>query len=105
MGEAVTDWKKGDRVGVGWFGGHCGSCSQCKEDQWVCCEKGKITGAHITGGFAEYMGKRFALSILIPTSVSDAEALARLPEGMTFEEAGPLMCAGLHKSMIFLTTP
>jgi len=53
-----------------------------QRDQWVSCEKGKITGAHFSGGFAEYM-------------ISDTEALARLPEGMTYEEAGPLMCAGL----------
>jgi len=82
IGDGVKNWKKGDRVGVGWFGGYCGSCSSCFDNQWVACQKGIATGVTINGGFAEYM-------------VTNAEALVRIPESMSYEEAAPLMCAGI----------
>jgi alcohol dehydrogenase/propanol-preferring alcohol dehydrogenase len=82
VGEGVTDFKKGEHVGVGWFGGHCGECGHCKKDAWVTCENGKICGIHYDGGFAEYM-------------VAPKDALARIPEGYDFSLAGPLLCAGI----------
>jgi len=85
VGEGVTTFKKGDHVGVGWFGGHCGdvvNCQGCKLDAWVCCSKGKICGITYDGGYAEYM-------------VAPHDAVARLPKGFDFAKAGPLLCAGI----------
>ncbi|GAM21063.1 hypothetical protein SAMD00019534_042380, partial [Acytostelium subglobosum LB1] len=82
LGEGVTGFKVGDKVGVGWFGGHCGHCKACREDDWVCCTEGKVCGIHYDGGFAEYM-------------VAPLDALARIPDNLPFEQAGPLMCAGI----------
>jgi len=85
VGEGVTNFKKGDHVGVGWFGGHCGdtvNCQGCRVDAWVCCSKGKICGIHYDGGYAEYM-------------VAPHDAVARLPKDMDFAKAGPLLCAGI----------
>jgi len=82
VGEGVTRWKKGDRVGLGWFGGNCGSCNNCRQDELVCCEKGKVSGISFDGGYAEYL-------------VTDENTLARLPADLSYEDAGPLMCAGV----------
>lgn len=56
LGEGVSDYKVGDHVGVGWFGGHCGHCKSCTQDAWVCCDTMPATGVHFDGGYAEYMG-------------------------------------------------
>jgi len=82
VGEGVTKYKKGDKVGVGWFGGHCGACKSCLQNEWVCCEKGQICGASYDGGYAEYI-------------FAPEDALARIPEELSFEEAAPLLCAGI----------
>jgi len=82
LGEGVTEYKIGEKVGVGWFGGNCGHCKACKEDSWISCEHGFATGVHVDGGYAEYM-------------VASTGALARIPNEMTAEEAGPLLCAGM----------
>eukprot|EP01114_Cavostelium_apophysatum_P021454 TRINITY_DN748_c0_g1_i1.p1 TRINITY_DN748_c0_g1~~TRINITY_DN748_c0_g1_i1.p1 ORF type:complete len:337 (+),score=54.42 TRINITY_DN748_c0_g1_i1:255-1265(+) len=82
VGEGVTQFKKGDRVAVGWFGGHCGSCRNCLQDAWVCCEKGQVCGLSYDGGWAEY-------------TVVPVDAVARIPDGLDFKFAGPLMCAGI----------
>jgi len=82
IGEGVKNWKKGEHVGVGWFGGHCGSCNSCYNNQWVACENGISTGITINGGFAEYM-------------VASTDALVRVPETLSHEESAPLMCAGI----------
>jgi len=82
VGAGVEKYKAGDKVGVGWFGGHCGSCSHCLKDAWVCCQKGKVCGISYDGGYAEY-------------AVVPEDAIARIPEGLSFEEAAPLLCAGI----------
>jgi len=82
LGEGVKDFKVGDYVGVGWFGGNCGHCLPCKKGVWISCENLQVPGNHYDGGYAEYM--------VAPTS-----ALARIPKDLTAVEAGPLMCAGL----------
>jgi D-arabinose 1-dehydrogenase-like Zn-dependent alcohol dehydrogenase len=81
VGEGAN-FKVGERVAVGWFGGSCHSCKFCKVDEPVCCEKLVSTGIVKDGGYAQY-------------ALAEAEAVARIPEGLSFEEAGPLMCAGV----------
>jgi propanol-preferring alcohol dehydrogenase len=82
VGPGVSQWKKGDRVGVGWFGGCCTSCQPCKSNDWVCCEKPGICGHSYDGGYAEYL-------------VCPAIACAKMPDGLDFVDAAPLLCAGL----------
>ncbi len=81
-GESVTGWKKGDRVGIGWHGGHCFQCDFCRRGDFILCEKAKITGISFDGGYAEWM-------------IAPEEALARVPEGMDASLAAPLLCAGV----------
>jgi alcohol dehydrogenase/propanol-preferring alcohol dehydrogenase len=82
VGENVTAWSEGDRVGVGWHGGHCFTCEACRDGDFVNCENAKITGISFDGGYAEYM-------------VAPQEAVAAVPEGLSFAEAAPLLCAGI----------
>jgi D-arabinose 1-dehydrogenase-like Zn-dependent alcohol dehydrogenase len=82
LGEHVREWKLGDRVGVGWHGGHCFVCKPCRKGQFINCEQAKITGISFDGGYAEY--------VVVPH-----EAVARLPEGLDPVNAGPLLCAGV----------
>ena len=82
LGANVTTWKKGQRVGVGWYGGHDGTCDRCRRGDLVLCRNGGITGFTHDGGYAEYM-------------IAPAQSVAAMPDGLTFEEAAPLMCAGI----------
>jgi D-arabinose 1-dehydrogenase-like Zn-dependent alcohol dehydrogenase len=81
-GADVEVWKIGQRVGVGWDGGHCFRCSPCRQGVFSCCENLKIPGLSYDGGYAEYM-------------IAPLEALARLPDEFSFAEAAPLLCAGV----------
>jgi alcohol dehydrogenase/propanol-preferring alcohol dehydrogenase len=78
----VTRFKTGDHVGVGWHGKHCHECRPCRQGDFICCDKLQITALHFDGGYQEYVN--------VPT-----EAVAKIPEGMSFIEAAPLMCAGV----------
>ncbi|MEF8816994.1 MAG: alcohol dehydrogenase [Salinibacter sp.] len=82
VGTDVTQWAEGDRVGVGWHGGHCFTCDACREGDFVNCENGLVTGIHFDGGYAEYM-------------TAPAEAVAKMPEGLDATDAAPLLCAGI----------
>jgi D-arabinose 1-dehydrogenase-like Zn-dependent alcohol dehydrogenase len=82
IGSAVTTWKKGQRVGVGWYGGHCGVCIACRHGNFISCRNGGVTGFTHDGGYAEYM-------------VAPAQSLAAIPDGLPAEDAAPLMCAGI----------
>lgn len=82
VGEAADPWKAGDRVGVGWHGGHCGKCDSCRRGDFITCDKLQIPGISYDGGYAE--------SVIAPI-----EALAHIPDELTPEEAAPLMCAGV----------
>ncbi len=83
VGEGVAPWKTGQRVGVGWHGGHCGYCDSCRRGDFVTCQIApKVPGISYDGGYAEY--------VIVP-----AAAVARIPEELSGEEAGPLMCAGI----------
>lgn len=82
VGANVTAWKKGDRVGIGWHGGHCFQCQACRKGLFINCEKGQVTGITFDGGYAEYV-------------VAPGSALARIPDAMDAKDAGPLLCAGI----------
>lgn len=82
LGEGVGEWQVGQRVGVGWHGGHCFVCDQCRRGNFITCRNEKITGISFDGGYQEYM-------------VAPHEALAALPEGLDWAEAAPLLCAGI----------
>ncbi len=82
LGAEIAGWKAGQRVGVGWYGGHCGQCPACRRGDFMNCSAGKITGISFDGGYAEYL-------------VAPVEAIARIPEALEPAEAGPLLCAGI----------
>ena len=79
----VAGWKPGQRVGVGWHGGHCGYCDSCRRGDFVTCQiAAQVPGMAYDGGYAEY--------VIVP-----AGALALIPDGLSAVEAAPLMCAGV----------
>lgn len=82
LGNDVTAWQIGQRVGVGWHGGHCFVCEQCRRGDFAMCINRKVTGIDFDGGYAEYL-------------IAGAETLAAIPEELPAEEAGPFMCAGV----------
>jgi D-arabinose 1-dehydrogenase-like Zn-dependent alcohol dehydrogenase len=82
VGEGTEPWKAGDRVGIGWHGGHCGRCESCRRGDFVTCVRLQVPGISYDGGYAEF--------VLAPF-----ESLARVPSELTPEEAAPLMCAGV----------
>ena len=82
LGARVNAFKVGDKVGVGWHGGHCFECNACRRGLFLNCEKAKITGITHDGGYAEY--------VVVPN-----ESVARMPDKLDPLEAGPLLCAGL----------
>jgi D-arabinose 1-dehydrogenase-like Zn-dependent alcohol dehydrogenase len=82
VGGDVTEWKPGQRVGVGWHGGHCFVCKQCRRGDFAMCVNRKVTGFDFDGGYAEYL-------------VAPAAAVAAIPDKLPAEEAGPFMCAGV----------
>jgi D-arabinose 1-dehydrogenase-like Zn-dependent alcohol dehydrogenase len=83
VGSGVAGWKEGQRVGVGWHGGHCGYCDSCRRGDFVTCQIApQVPGIAYDGGYAEYM-------------IAPAGALALIPDDLSAVEAGPLMCAGV----------
>ena len=83
IGPEVRGWQAGQRVGVGWHGGNCGYCDNCRRGQAFACENETlVTGLSHDGGYGEYM-------------VAPAAALARVPDDLASVEAAPLMCAGI----------
>jgi D-arabinose 1-dehydrogenase-like Zn-dependent alcohol dehydrogenase len=81
VGSAVSGWTQGDRVGIGWHGGHDGTCLACRRGDFVNCANVTTCGVDYDGGYQEYM-------------LAPVEALAHLPESLDPEYAAPLMCAG-----------
>jgi D-arabinose 1-dehydrogenase-like Zn-dependent alcohol dehydrogenase len=82
VGADVTNWKPGQRVGVGWHGGHDFTCIPCRRGDFINCKNGQITGISYDGGYAEYL-------------VVPAEAVAAIPEELSAPDAAPLLCAGI----------
>jgi D-arabinose 1-dehydrogenase-like Zn-dependent alcohol dehydrogenase len=82
LGTGVSEWKKGQRVGIGWHGGHDGTCLACRRGDFRNCRNLKIPGISYDGGYEQYM-------------VAPVEALTAMPEGLSDVEAAPLLCAGI----------
>src|SRR3989441_12359872 len=82
VGTDVKDWKKGERVGVGWHGGQDGTCPACRKGDFLNCQNAMVCGISYDGGYQEFM-------------VAPVEALAGMPESLDAAEAAPLMCAGI----------
>src|SRR6185369_14853362 len=83
LGNGVAGWTTGQRVGVGWHGGHCGYCDSCRRGDFVTCQIAfQIPGISYDGGYAEYM-------------IAPAGTLARIPDDLSAIDAAPLMCAGV----------
>jgi len=82
LGAGVSEWKKGQRVGVGWHGGQDGTCRECRRGDFRNCRNLKIPGISYDGGYQQYM-------------VAPVEALVLMPESLSDTEAAPLLCAGI----------
>ncbi len=82
VGAGVSEWTIGQRVGVGWHGGHDGTCRACRRGDFGNCRNLKIAGISYDGGYQQYM-------------VAPAEALVAIPESLNDTEAAPLLCAGI----------
>lgn len=82
VGTGVSAWKKGQRVGVGWHGGHDGTCPECRRGDFIHCQNQKVPGISYDGGYQQYM-------------VAPVEALVAVPESLSDVEAAPLLCAGI----------
>ena len=82
VGADVPNWQKGQRVGIGWYGGHCGHCRSCRRGDFMTCASGQAPGITYDGGYADYM-------------IAPFEALASVPDEFTAAEAAPLLCAGI----------
>jgi alcohol dehydrogenase len=82
LGDGVDNYTVGDRVAVGWFGGHCNKCVPCRKGDFIHCQNGQVPSWHYPGGYAE--------SVTVP-----ANALARIPDELSMVEAAPMGCAGV----------
>jgi D-arabinose 1-dehydrogenase-like Zn-dependent alcohol dehydrogenase len=82
IGDGVTGWAVGQRVGIGWHGGNCGHCDACRRGNLFACETHQVTGISFDGGYGEYM-------------IAPISAVARFPEDLSPVDAAPLMCAGV----------
>jgi len=87
-GDGVNEFNVGDRVGVPWLHWTCGECEFCLMGRETLCSKQQVTGCTVDGGFAEFLKAK-------------ASHIAKLPDDLSFEEAAPLLCAGLtvHSAM------
>ena len=82
LGPGVSGWKQGQRAGVGWHGGHDGTCLQCRRGDFRNCQNLQIAGISYDGGYQQYM-------------VAPVEALTAIPESLSDVDAAPLLCAGI----------
>jgi D-arabinose 1-dehydrogenase-like Zn-dependent alcohol dehydrogenase len=82
VGAGVSAWTRGQRVGVGWHGGHDGTCRECRRGDFINCRNQKIAGISYDGGYQEYM-------------LAPVEALVAIPDSLGYVEAAPLLCAGV----------
>ena len=82
LGDGVTGWRPGQRVGLGWFAGACGHCTPCRRGHAMACRNLEIHGVTRDGGYAEFV-------------VGRADALALIPDDLSSVEAAPMLCAGV----------
>jgi alcohol dehydrogenase, propanol-preferring len=82
VGSGVSHVKEGDRIGIPWLHTACGHCEHCLGGWETLCEQQQNTGYSVNGGFAEY-------------ALADADYVGRLPDGVSFVEIAPVLCAGV----------
>jgi D-arabinose 1-dehydrogenase-like Zn-dependent alcohol dehydrogenase len=82
VGNGAPQWKKGQRVGVGWHGGHDGTCRECRRGDFGHCRNLQVPGISYDGGYQEY-------------TLAPVEALVPVPDSLGDAEAAPLLCAGI----------
>ena len=82
LGAGVRDLHEGDRVGIAWLQGTCGTCEFCASGRENLCLAARFTGYHVDGGYAEY-------------AVVPARFAYRIPSVFSDDEAAPLLCAGI----------
>lgn len=82
LGEGVTEVQEGDRVGIAWLQGTCGTCAFCTSERENLCLKARFTGYQVDGGYAEY-------------AVAPARFAYPIPPAFADDEAAPLLCAGI----------
>jgi D-arabinose 1-dehydrogenase-like Zn-dependent alcohol dehydrogenase len=82
IGPDVPVFKVGQRVGLGWHGGHCNYCTPCRRGDFMLCENQPISGINYDGGYADYV-------------IAPANAIALVPDELKDADAGPLLCAGV----------
>ena len=82
VGEGEPLFKVGQRVGLGWHGGHCNYCAPCRRGDFILCENGQVSGVSFDGGYSDYV-------------VAPANAVAMMPDELNDVEAAPLLCAGI----------
>ena len=82
VGEGVSAWTKGQRVGVGWHGGQDNTCRECRRGDFRNCQNLKVCGISYDGGYQQYM-------------LAPLEALVAIPDTLRDVEAAPLLCAGI----------
>src|SRR3984885_3697399 len=82
VGAGVSEWKKGQRVGVGWHGGQDNTCPSCRRGDFRNCQNLQIPGISYDGGYQQYM-------------LAPVEALVPIPESLSDVDAAPLLCAGI----------
>ncbi|HEX9453248.1 MAG TPA: zinc-dependent alcohol dehydrogenase family protein [Candidatus Binatia bacterium] len=89
LGNEVSRFKVGDRVGVPWLGWTCGDCNYCRNGRENLCDQAKFTGYTLDGGYADY-------------TVADERFCFAIPESYTDAQAAPLLCAGLigYRSLV-----
>ncbi len=82
VGADVPLFKVGQRVGLGWHGGHCNYCIPCRRGDFILCQNMQISGITFDGGYSDYV-------------IAPANALAFIPESLSHADAAPLLCAGI----------
>ena len=82
IGPDVPIYRVGQRVGLGWHGGHCNYCAPCRRGDFMVCENGLISGISFDGGYADYV-------------IAPANAIALIPDDLSDVDAAPLLCAGI----------
>jgi D-arabinose 1-dehydrogenase-like Zn-dependent alcohol dehydrogenase len=82
LGPGVSNFSLGQKVGVGWHGGYCGQCINCRRGDFFACVTGQVTGISFDGGYGQYM-------------IAPISAVAIFPDGLSPIESAPLLCAGI----------
>jgi alcohol dehydrogenase, propanol-preferring len=82
LGNAVSNLRLGQIVGVPWLASTCGHCEFCRTERENLCDNGRFTGQWVDGGYAEYLLAR-------------ADFVYPIPEGYDAVHAAPLLCSGV----------